>query len=126
MRRQVRRLGPNSFGEELVPGAVDDCYLGLLVDQPLAATLPAPGSLVVVGPSTLLDERVCQPDGRVVYDLLTGHPGRTSRELVFMADLAVECAPGRTPTSPPKASTSTGSPRRSCSLPVAARSAPAG
>jgi len=87
---RVRRLGPNSVGEELSPGAVDDCYLGLLVDQPLAATLPAPGSLLVVGPSALLDERVRQPDGRAVYDLVTGHPDRTSRELVFVADLAVE------------------------------------
>jgi hypothetical protein len=87
---RVRRLGPNSFGEELTPGAVDDCSLGLLVDQPLAATLPAPGSVVVVGPSALLDARVRQPDGRAVYDLLTGHPDRTSRDLVFLADLAVE------------------------------------
>jgi hypothetical protein len=87
---RVRRLGPNSFGEELTPGAVDDCYLGLLVDQLLAASLPAPGSLLVVGPSALLDERVRQPDGRAVYDLLTGHPDRASRELVFLADLAVE------------------------------------
>jgi hypothetical protein len=90
MRRQVRRLGPNSFGEELSPGAVEDCYLGLLVDQPLAATLPAPGSLLVVGPTALLEERVRQPDGRAVYDLLTGHPDRSPRELVFLADLAVE------------------------------------
>jgi hypothetical protein len=88
--RQVRRFGPNSFGEELSPGAVDDCYLGLLVDQTLAATLPAPGSLLVVGPGVLLDERVRQPDGRAVYDLLTGHPDRTARDLVFLADLTVE------------------------------------
>jgi hypothetical protein len=87
---RVRRLGPNSSGEELSPGAVDDCYLGLLVDQPLAASLPAPGSLLVVGLSALLDERVRQPDGRAVYDLLTGHPDRQSRDLVFLADLAVE------------------------------------
>jgi hypothetical protein len=87
---RVRRLGPNSFGEELLPGAVDDCYLGLLVDQPLAASLPAPGSLLVVGPSTLLDERIRQPDGRAVYDLVTGHPERIPRDLVFLADLAVE------------------------------------
>ncbi len=87
---QVRRLGPNSSGEELSPGAVEDCYLGLLVDQPLAATLPSPGSLVVVGPSALLDEHVRQPDGRAVYDLLTGHPDRSPRDLVFLADLAVE------------------------------------
>jgi hypothetical protein len=45
---------------------VEDCYLGLLVDQPLAATLPTPGSLLLVGPSALLDERVRQPDGRAV------------------------------------------------------------
>jgi hypothetical protein len=87
---RVRRLGPNSFGEELSSGVVTDCYLGLLVDQPLAATLPTPGSLLVVGPSALLDGRVRQPDGRAVYDLLTGHPDRTSRDLVFLADLAVE------------------------------------
>jgi hypothetical protein len=83
---RVRRLGPNSSGEELSPGAVDDCYLGLLVDQPL----PTPGSLLVVGPAALLDDRVRQPDGRAVYDLLTGHPDRASRGLVFVADLAVE------------------------------------
>jgi hypothetical protein len=87
---RVRRLGPNSAGEELTPGAVDDCNLGLLVDQPLAATLPTSGSLVVVGPSALLDARVRQPDGRAVYDLLSGHPDRRPRELVFLADLAVE------------------------------------
>jgi hypothetical protein len=87
---RVRRLGPNSAGEELSPGATDDCYLGLLVDQPLAATLSTPGSLLVVGPSALLEERVRQPDGRAVYDLVTGHPDRTSRDLVFVADLAVE------------------------------------
>jgi hypothetical protein len=90
VQRQVRRLGPNSYGEELAPGAVADCCLGLLVDQPLAATLPAPGSLLVVGPAALLDERVRQPDGRAVYDLLTGHPARTPRQLVFPIDLAVE------------------------------------
>jgi hypothetical protein len=87
---RVRRLGPNSFGEELTPGAVDDCYLGLLVDPPLAAPLPAPGSLLVVGPSALRDQRVRQPDGRAVYDLLTGHPDRQPRDLMFVADLAVE------------------------------------
>ena len=87
---RVRRLGPNSDGEELTPGAVEDCYLGLLVDQVLAATLPTQKSLVVVGPSALLEERVRQPDGRAVYDLVTGHPDRSPRELVFLADLAVE------------------------------------
>jgi hypothetical protein len=84
MQRRVRRLGPNSLGEELTPGAVDDCSLGLLVDQPLAA------SLLVVGPAALLHPKVRQPDGRAVYDLVTGHPDRTPRELVFLIDLAVE------------------------------------
>jgi hypothetical protein len=45
---------------------------------------------VVVGPSALLDQRVRQPDGRAVYDLLSGHPDRQPRDLVFLADLAVE------------------------------------
>jgi hypothetical protein len=54
VQREVRRLGPNSVGEELTPGAVADCSLGLLVDQPLAATLPAPGSLLVVDPAAML------------------------------------------------------------------------
>jgi len=44
----------------------------------------------VVGPAALLHPKVCQPDGRAVYDLVTGHPDRASRELVFLADLAVE------------------------------------
>src|SRR6266705_5840252 len=86
----MRRLGPNPFGEHLTPGAVTDCFLGLLVDQPLAATLPAPGSLLVVGPAALLHERVRQPDGRAVHDLVTGHPARSPRELVFLVDLALE------------------------------------
>jgi hypothetical protein len=33
---------------------------------------------------------VRQPDGTVLYELLTGHPDRTPQELVFLADLAVE------------------------------------
>jgi len=86
----MRRLGPNPFGEQLAPDTVADCSLGLLVDQPLAATLPSPGSLLVVGPAALLHPKVRQPDGRAVYDLVTGHPARTTRELVFPADLAVE------------------------------------
>jgi hypothetical protein len=86
----VRWLGPNSLGEELTPGAVADCCLGLLVDQPLAATLPTPGSLLLVGPAALLHPKVRQPDGRAIYDLVTGHPARTPRELVFPVDLVVE------------------------------------
>jgi hypothetical protein len=43
----------------------------------------------VVAPAALLHPAV-QPDGSVLYDLLTGHPDRTSGELVFLPDLTVE------------------------------------
>jgi hypothetical protein len=33
---------------------------------------------------------VPQPDGTVLYELVTGHPDRTPYELVFVADLTVE------------------------------------
>jgi hypothetical protein len=33
---------------------------------------------------------VAQPDGTLLYELVTGHPDRTPHELVFVADLAVE------------------------------------
>jgi len=46
--------------------------------------------VLVVAPAALLAEEIPQPDGQVLYDLLTGHPDRTSRELVFLADLTAE------------------------------------
>ncbi len=80
-------LGPNADGELLEPGRVPDCFLGLL----LRAGDPdqAPGVLVV-SPAALLHPAVPQPDGTLVYELVTGHPDRVPRELVFLADLAVE------------------------------------
>jgi len=33
---------------------------------------------------------VPQPDGTVLYELLTGHPDRTPGQLVFVADLTLE------------------------------------
>ena len=84
------RLGPNAYGEQLQPGRVSDCYLGILLDQPLAEVAPEPGAVLVVAPAALLHEQVPQPDGQVMYDLATGHPDRTSRELVFLADLTAE------------------------------------
>jgi hypothetical protein len=33
---------------------------------------------------------VPQPDGTVLYELLTGHPDRATHKLVFLADLTVE------------------------------------
>jgi hypothetical protein len=86
----VRRLGPNAYGEQLRPGRVADCYLAILLDQPLAEIAPEPGRVLVVAPATLLDGEVPQPHGQVLYDLLTGHPDRAPRELVFLADLTVE------------------------------------
>jgi hypothetical protein len=38
----------------------------------------------------LLAPAVPQPDGALLYELLTGHPDRTPQQLVFLADLAVE------------------------------------
>jgi hypothetical protein len=84
------RLGPNAFGEHLQPGRVADCYLGILLEPPLAVIAPEPGSVLVVAPAALLHEQIPQPHGKVVYDLLTGHPDRAPRELVFLADLTVE------------------------------------
>jgi hypothetical protein len=83
----VAQLGANAFGEVLEPGRVPDCYLGLLLD-PVGDGEPA--GVLVVAPATLLHPAVPQPDGTVLYKLLTGHPDRAPGELVFLADLTVE------------------------------------
>jgi hypothetical protein len=38
----------------------------------------------------LLQPRVPQPDGSLIYELVTGHPEREPRDLVFLADLTRE------------------------------------
>jgi hypothetical protein len=86
----LRQLGPNTYGEHLQPGRVADCYLGILLEQPLAEIAPEPGRVLGVGPAALLHEQPPQPDGQVLYELVTGHPDRAPRELVFLADLTVE------------------------------------
>jgi hypothetical protein len=86
----VLRLGPNADGEQLQPGRVTDCYLGILLDQPLAEIAPEPGRVLVVAPIALLHKEIPQPHGQVLYGLVTGHPDRAPRELVFLADLSVE------------------------------------
>jgi hypothetical protein len=86
----VGRFGPNAYGERLQPGRVADCYLAILLDQPLAGPAPEPGAVLVVAPAALLHSQIPQPDGQVLYDLLTGHPDRAPRDLVFLADLTVE------------------------------------
>jgi hypothetical protein len=85
----VDQLGPNALGESLEPGRVADCYLGLLV-PPGPVGEPEAGSILIVGPSTLLHPVVPLPAGSLVYELLTGHPEREPGELVFVADLTVE------------------------------------
>jgi hypothetical protein len=82
----VGQLGANAHGEILEPGRVPDCYLGLRLEPP-AAEAP---EVLVVAPAALLHPAVPQPDGTVLYELVTGHPDRMPRELVFLADLTVE------------------------------------
>jgi hypothetical protein len=84
----VAQLGRNAHGETLEPGRVPDCYLGLLLD-PTDHDTEAAGVLVVA-PAALLHPDVPQPDGTVLYELVTGHPDRAAHELVFLPDLTVE------------------------------------
>jgi hypothetical protein len=82
----VAQLGVNAHGEVLEPGWASDCYLGLLLDPDDAEA----AGVLVVAPAALLHPGVPQPDGTVLFELLTGHPDRTPHELVFLADLTVE------------------------------------
>ncbi len=81
----MSELGPNAYGESLDPGRVGGCYLAL----PLPIE-EGPGGVLVVAPRALLDPAVPQPAGSLLYELVTGHPDRQPRELIFPADLAVE------------------------------------
>ena len=81
-RPERARPGPGA-------GRVTDCYLGLLL-PPGPAGEPEAGTVLVVAPAGLLQPRVPQPDGSLVYGLLTGHPERGAGELVFVADLTGE------------------------------------
>jgi hypothetical protein len=83
----VVQLGANAYGEVLESGRVPDCYVGLLLHASDPDQAP---SVLVVSPAAFLHPGVCQPDGTLVYELVTGHPDRTPRELVFLADLTVE------------------------------------
>jgi hypothetical protein len=82
------RLGANAHGEVLKAGRVPDCYLGLRRD-PTDHDTEAAGVLVVA-PAALPHPSVPQPDGTVLYELLTGHPDRAPHELVFPPGLMVE------------------------------------
>jgi hypothetical protein len=83
----VAQLGRNAYGEVLEPGRVADCYVGLLLRAGDPDQAP---SVLVVNPAAFLHPGVCQPDGTLVYELVTGHPDQAPRELVFVADLSVE------------------------------------
>jgi hypothetical protein len=83
----VAQLGANAFGEVLETGRVPDCYLGLRLDP--ADDAQATGVLVFA-PAALLHPVVPQPDGTVLYELVTGHPDRAPGDLVFLVDLTVE------------------------------------
>ena len=83
----MAQLGPNAHGEVLEPGRVPDCYLGLRLDP---AGDDQAADVLVVAPAALLHPAVPQPDGTVLYELVTGHPDRIPHELVFLADLTVE------------------------------------
>jgi hypothetical protein len=85
----VEQLGPNALGEVLEAGRVADCYLGLLL-PPGPAGEPEAGTVLIVALASLLHPRVPQPDGSLVYSLLTGHPEREAGEPVFVADLTGE------------------------------------
>jgi hypothetical protein len=76
----VAQLGANAHGEVLEPGRVPDCYLGLRLDPP-AAEAP---EVLMVAPASLLHPAVPQPNGTVLYELVTGHPDRVPHELVFL------------------------------------------
>jgi hypothetical protein len=83
----VAQLGANAHGEILEPGRVPDCYLGLLLDP---ADDGGATGVLVVAPAALLHPVVPQPDGPVLYELVTGHPDRAAHELVFLPDLTCE------------------------------------
>ena len=83
------QLGPNALGAVPEPGRVTDCYLGLLL-PPGPIGEPEAGTILIIAPAALLHPRVPQPDGSLVYELLTGYPEREAGELVFLADLTGE------------------------------------
>jgi len=83
----MRCFGSNLFGESLAPGRVTRLGFGFVVDQPLAHIPLLPGSLLLVGPAALLHPKAPRRAGRILYDLLTGHPDRDPGDLVFPVDL---------------------------------------
>jgi hypothetical protein len=94
-----------NYGDEVViePDNVRDLHVDLAagwgeeVTNPKIILGPAEdpafrldGRATISDPAALLHPGVPQPDGRLLYALLTGHPDRTPGQLVFLADLTVE------------------------------------
>jgi hypothetical protein len=89
----VVQLGANAHGEILEPGRVPDCYLGLLLHD---ANDAQPAGVLVVSPAALLHPTIPQPDGTVLYELVTGHPdlapqGRQSNRLRRLISTSSYC-----------------------------------
>jgi hypothetical protein len=72
----VRRLG--AYGDQLQPGRVADCYLAILLDQPLVEIAPS-SAACWWSPRRVAARGDPQLDGPVLYELVTGHPGRAPR-----------------------------------------------
>jgi hypothetical protein len=76
------QLGANAHGEVLEPGRVPGCAWTQTTRRRSVCWWSPPPAL--------LHPAMPQPDGTLLYELLTGHPDRTAHELVFVADLTVE------------------------------------
>jgi len=83
----VAQLGANAHGEVLEPGRVPDCYLGL---RPRPGPPRTGGQCPGGGADRAAASGWPQPDGTVLYELVTGHRDRAAGELVFLPDLTVE------------------------------------
>jgi hypothetical protein len=83
----VAQLGRNANGEVLEPGRVPDCYLGLGLGP---AGDAEEAGVLTVGLAVLRHPSVAQPDGTLLYEVVTGHPVPASGELAFLADLTTE------------------------------------
>jgi hypothetical protein len=82
-------VGPNAYCEQLEPGRPADCYLGILLDQPLAAIAPGPGRMLVVAPPPYCSSR--SPARRPSAVRAADRSPRPHRPGPgFLADLTVE------------------------------------
>jgi hypothetical protein len=92
----VGQLGTNAHGEVLEPGRVSDCYLGLLLD-PAGDNRGA--SVLVVAPAALRQPSMPQPDGTVLYELVTGHPDRAPTSWCLWPTWPWSCDPEHPPAA---------------------------